>query len=166
MAGVCMTAYQDKANSGGTQISPANFRAGLMNAGFGAIGFIICNSLPKIPKATGFEMIMPQCLGMLASGILIALSMKRYRREKPFFKKVTFENMITGFSFAIAEFVYFFSININGLSTGFVLSQMCVVVSTLIGIFVIKEHKTHKELCLTLGGLVLVVVGGAVTGLI
>ncbi|QBP18125.1 GRP family sugar transporter [Acetilactobacillus jinshanensis] len=164
--GVCMTAYQDKSNSGGMKISKANFKAGLMNASFGAIGFIICNSLPKIPQADGFEMIMPQCLGMLTSGILIALCRKQYRQEKPFFKAVTFENMITGFSFAIAEFVYFFSIDINGLSTGFVLSQMCVVISTLLGIYVIKEHKTHKELSLTLSGLVLVVVGGAITGLI
>ena len=163
--GVCLTALHDK-NSSGPQISAHNFRAGMMNCIFGAIGFIICNSLPKIPQASGLQMILPQSLGMLTSGIIIALIMKRYRQQKPFFKKVTWENMITGVSFSVAEFVYFFSIQINGLSTGFVLSQMCVVVSTLIGIFIIHEHKTHKELCFTLVGLLLVVVGGAVTGLV
>ena len=163
--GVILTAVHDK-QSTGPQISSRNFRAGMMNCIFGAIGFIICNSLPKIPHASGMQMILPQSLGMLTSGIIIALVMKRYRQQKPFFKRITWENMITGVSFSIAEFTYFFSIHLNGLSTGFVLSQMCVVVSTLIGIFIIHEHKTHKELCLTLVGLLLVVAGGAVTGLV
>lgn len=50
----------------------------------------------------------------------------------------------------------------NGLATGFVLSQTSVVLATLTGIF-LKSEKTSKELMITIVGLVLILVAASIT---
>jgi len=55
---------------------------------------------------------------------------------------------------------------VNGLATGFVLSQTSVIFATIGGIYVLKEQKTKKEMVAVLIGLVLVLVAGSVTAFI
>lgn len=164
--GVCMTAFQDK--NQGSHIDKAKFRAGMIDCIAGGIGYIISTALPKVSNDSAWAKLLPQTLGMLAGAVILTLVIKQYRQQKPFFKKVTFLDSFAGISFGIAEVSYLFSIkdSINGLATGFTLSQMCVVVSTLSGIFILHEHKTHKELIMTLAGIVLVVIGGVITALL
>ena len=50
----------------------------------------------------------------------------------------------------------------NGLATGFVLSQTSVVLATLTGIFFLNQ-KTSKELMITIVGLVLILVAASIT---
>ena len=49
----------------------------------------------------------------------------------------------------------------NGLATGFVLSQTSVVLATLTGIFFLNQNK--KELMITIVGLVLILIAASVT---
>ena len=60
-------------------------------------------------------------------------------------KKVSWQQTISGFFFAFAALTYLISAqpNMNGLATGFVLSQTSVVLATLTGIF-LKSEKTSK----------------------
>ena len=51
----------------------------------------------------------------------------------------------------------------NGLATGFILSQTSVVLATLTGIYFLKQHKTSKEMVITIIGLVLILVATSVT---
>ena len=53
--------------------------------------------------------------------------------------------------------------NMNGLATGFVLSQTSVVLATLTGIFFLNQKKTPKELMITIIGLVLILIAASVT---
>ncbi|RRJ27422.1 ribose transporter RbsU, partial [Pseudomonas aeruginosa] len=53
--------------------------------------------------------------------------------------------------------------NMNGLATGFVLSQTSVVLATLTGIYFLNQHKTSKEMLVTVIGLVLILVAATVT---
>lgn len=154
--GVCMTAFHEKTN----HISPHNFRVGVLLSVFGSFGFIACNSLPKIPSASGWEMLLPLSLGMLFSAGAISLSTSSIRQQHPFWNVTVFRNLLTGIMFGLAQCGYFFSMEANGLSTGFVLSQMCVIISTFGGIVFLHEHKTHHELLLTILGLFLVLSGG------
>lgn len=52
------------------------------------------------------------------------------------FPKATWLNIFSGFSFDIAAFAYIFSAQLNGVITAFIYSQLCVIISTLGGIFV------------------------------
>lgn len=51
----------------------------------------------------------------------------------------------------------------NGLATGFVLSQTSVVLATLTGIFFLNQKKTSKELMITIVGLVIILVAASIT---
>ncbi len=74
--------------------------------------------------------------------------------------------MLPGLLFAAASLTYILSASRNGIATGFVLSQLSVVISTLGGIFLLKESKTRRELIATIIGLILIVVGSAATATI
>lgn len=81
-----------------------------------------------------------------------------------FKEKVSWQQIISGFFFAFAALTYLISAqpNMNGLATGFVLSQTSVVLATLTGIF-LKSEKTSKELMITIVGLVLILVAASIT---
>ena len=71
--------------------------------------------------------------------------------------------IISGFFFAFAALTYLISAqpNMNGLATGFILSQTSVVLATLTGIWFLHEKKTKKEMVVTLIGLAIII--GAAT---
>lgn len=64
-----------------------------------------------------------------------------------FKEKVSWQQIISGFFFAFAALTYLISAqpNMNGLATGFVLSQTSVVLATLTGIF-LKSEKNIKRI--------------------
>ena len=51
----------------------------------------------------------------------------------------------------------------NGVNLAFVMSQLCVVISTLGGILFLHEKKTQKGLIYTVIGLILIVAGAVLT---
>lgn len=51
----------------------------------------------------------------------------------------------------------------NGLATGFILSQTSVVLATLTGIWFLGQKKTHKEMLVTILGLVIIIGAAAIT---
>ncbi|WP_430521753.1 GRP family sugar transporter [Ligilactobacillus aviarius] len=53
--------------------------------------------------------------------------------------------------------------NMNGLATGFILSQTSVVLATLMGIWFLGQKKTHKEMLVTILGLVIIIGAAAIT---
>lgn len=76
---------------------------------------------------------------------------------------VSYKQIISGFFFAFAALTYLISAqpNMNGLATGFILSQTSVVLATLTGIWFLHEKKTKKEMVVTLIGLAIII--GAAT---
>lgn len=73
--------------------------------------------------------------------------------------KKSWENIATGFCFAIANLTILLSNQLNGVAVRFTLSQLNVVVATLGGLFILHEKKTHNEMISVLAGLTLVVIG-------
>lgn len=53
--------------------------------------------------------------------------------------------------------------DMNGLATGFILSQTSVVLATLTGIYFLKQAKTKKEMTVTILGLVLIIFAASLT---
>lgn len=128
------------------------------------IGYTACSTLPRIPDASGWSTFPGQTVGMIISAVLIALIF--YPRSHAVLSKATFTNVLTGFNSGFGTLSYLISMILNGVSTGFTLSQMTIVVATFIGLVVLREHKSGKSLAYTLSGVALVVLGGVMTGFI
>ncbi|MGT2341287.1 GRP family sugar transporter [Staphylococcus aureus] len=66
------------------------------------------------------------------------------------------------FTFGALTYLISAQPNMNGLATGFILCNICLaLIST--GIYFLKQHKTSKEMVITIIGLVLILVAASVT---
>ncbi|KRO00617.1 ribose transporter [Companilactobacillus kimchiensis] len=141
---------------------------GTILVAFAEIGYLGYSAFPQAVTVNGFEAFLPQALGMAVVATIFAVVTKKNRSEKPFKAKSSYTNIISGFFFAFAALTYLISArpNVNGLATGFILSQMNVIIATLGGIYILHERKTKKEMVFILSGLVLVVIAGSVTTLL
>lgn len=125
------------------------------------LGYVGYSAFPRIANVSGWQGFFPQALGMASMSVLLAMGTIG---TKVFKEKTTWFNLLSGVIFSIAALTYLISAQKNGVTTGFTLSQMNVVIATLGGIVILKEHKTKQELIFTFIGLALVIVGGAVIG--
>ena len=77
--------------------------------------------------------------------VAVIYALMNMSKGNAFKEKVSWQQIISGFFFAFAALTYLISAqpNMNGLATGFVLSQTSVVLATLTGIF-LKSEKHQK----------------------
>ncbi len=142
---------------------------GVILVAFAEVGYLGYSAFPQAFKSMdGFEAFLPQALGMAVVATIFAFATKQNRASKPFKTKSSYTNIISGLFFAFAALTYLISArpSVNGLATGFILSQMNVIIATLGGIYILHERKTKKEMVFILSGLVLVVIAGSVTTLL
>ena len=113
---------------------------------------------------------LPQAMGMLLVASIYSgvLSFTEKNKKSAFLEKVSYLQIISGFFFAFAALTYLISAqpNMNGLATGFILSQTSVVIATLTGIYFLGQKKTKKEMKVTLLGLALIIVAATITVMI
>ena len=140
-----------------------NLRSAVILLLVGEIGYWIYSAAPQAPDIGGFKAFLPQAIGMVIVAVIYALM--NMSKGNAFKEKVSWQQIISGFFFAFAALTYLISAqpNMNGLATGFVLSQTSVVLATLTGIFFLNQKKTSKELMITIVGLVLILVAASIT---
>ena len=126
---------------------------------FTSVGYWIYSSFPKAITADAQTLFLPQMIGIFIGSIIFLLVSHQTKVLK---EKTTWLNIFSGFSFGIAAFAYIFSAQLNGVITAFIYSQLCVIISTLGGIFFIGENKTKLELVETFVGLILIIIGAAI----
>lgn len=114
--------------------------------------YVLTNQLFSIE---GYQIILPQSVGMLIASSLIYII---YFEGDFSFSNLSY-NLITGFSWSIANLGMFLTTIQLGVATSFSISQSCVIVATLGGIFFFKEKKAHKEWLFILLGIVLIMAG-------
>ncbi|RRG10985.1 MAG: sugar transporter [Lactobacillus sp.] len=129
---------------------------------FTTIGYCIYESIPKGLENSGLAIFLPESLGMCL-GVIVYLIFSR--QLDAFKQKTSYLNAIGGLVFSIAAVSYIFSVRDNGVNTAFIVSQVSVVISTLGGMLVMHEHKSHREMVLTVLGLVLIIAGAFTTSL-
>ncbi|KTW19110.1 ribose/proton symporter RbsU [Staphylococcus warneri] len=129
----------------------------------GEIGYWLYSAAPQATDIGGKAAFLPQAIGMVIVAVIYGLM--KMKNGNPFTNKVTWLQIISGFFFAFAALTYLISTqpNMNGLATGFVLSQTSVVLATLTGIYFLNQRKTSKEMLVTVIGLVLILVAATVT---
>ncbi|USS84451.1 GRP family sugar transporter [Fructilactobacillus myrtifloralis] len=145
----------------------------------GVIGYWLYSAAPQIenlkwaqgfvPRTTpmsGLQAFLPQTIGMVLVAVIYGITL--LKQENVFKQATSYKQIIAGFFFGIAALAYLVAAQPVekgglGLSTAFVVSQVSVVIATLTGIYMLGQHKTHKEMVATLIGLALIIVAAAVT---
>lgn len=158
IVGVALTAFQEKNEASAEQ---ANMKKGIIILLMSSAAFVLYAVIPRIAGVNGWDALFPQAIGMFLGSVLFC----SFEKQPDIFGKKSFQNIITGFFFAVANITMMLSNEANGVALGFTLSQMNVIVSTLGGMILLHETKTSKEIKYTLGGLFLVVAGGILIGL-
>ncbi len=121
----------------------------------GEIGYWAYSAAPQATSLTGKEAFLPQAIGMVLVGVVYGLVvMIKDKAQKPFTNPISYKQIFSGFFFAFAALTYLISAqpDMNGLATGFILSQTSVVLATLTGIWFLGQKKTKKEMTVTLIG--------------
>ena len=131
----------------------------------GEIGYWAYSAAPQAASINGKQAFLPQAIGMVIVGVIYGIITLVRKQGNPFAQKVTYKQIISGFFFAFAALTYLISAqpNMNGLATGFILSQTSVVLATLTGIWFLGQKKTHREMTVTVGGLILIIAAAAIT---
>lgn len=124
----------------------------------GLIGYAV---IPRIFKLNGWDMLLPQSVSMW---IVIAFIVSKVKNNQMWYLK-SWQNILTGLCFAIANLTILLSNEYNGIAIGYTLSQLNVVVATLGGIFILNETNSIAKKRRIIIGLTLIVTGAILIGL-
>lgn len=152
--GVILTSLKGDNEDGGNN----NYKKALPILIISTIGYVTYVVIGQFFEVEGWDALFPQAIGMVIGGIL--LSFKHQPKKKNVLK-----NIIPGVVWALGNMALFYSQPKVGVATSFSFSQMLVVVSTLGGIFILKEKKTKKQYIGIAIGIVLIIVAAFLLGL-
>ncbi|MBC1447662.1 glucose transporter GlcU [Listeria welshimeri] len=154
--GIFLTSYQQNKDENSGQ----NMKKGIITLLISSVGYVGYVVITRWFDISGWDAILPQAIGMVIAGLLFSI-----KSEEKRFTKQTWLNMIPGIMWATGNLALLFSNKLVGIATGFSLSQMGVVISTIGGILFLGEKKTRKELVLVIIGVILVIIGGTMIGI-
>ncbi|MDA6023339.1 GRP family sugar transporter [Listeria monocytogenes] len=154
--GIFLTSYQQHKDENSGQ----NMKKGIITLLISSVGYVGYVVITRWFDISGWDAILPQAIGMVVAGLLFSI-----KSEEKRFTKQTWLNMIPGVMWATGNLALLFSNKLVGIATGFSLSQMGVVISTIGGILFLGEKKSKKELILVIIGVVLVIIGGTMIGI-
>lgn len=135
----------------------------------GEIGYWAYSAAPQATAIDGMHAFLPQAIGMVIVAVIYsAVVTIKGGETSPFIEAVSYKQIFSGFFFAFAALTYLISAqpDMNGLATGFILSQTSVVLATLTGIWFLGQKKTTKEMTVTIIGLVLILAAATITVMI
>ncbi|MBM9830848.1 ribose/proton symporter RbsU [Enterococcus sp. DIV1444a] len=135
----------------------------------GEIGYWAYSAAPQATAIDGMHAFLPQAIGMVIVAVIYsAVVTFKGGETSPFIEAVSYKQIFSGFFFAFAALTYLISAqpDMNGLATGFILSQTSVVLATLTGIWFLGQKKTAKEMTVTIIGLVLILAAATITVMI
>lgn len=159
--GARMTVWSEKKDSA----DASNIKKAVIILAIGEIGYWLYSAAPQETSITGMNAFLPQAIGMVIVAVVYSLVISVKEKENALTQMVSYKQIISGFFFAFAALTYLISAqpNMNGLATGFILSQTSVVLATLTGIWVLGQKKTSKEMKITIIGLVLILLAATLT---
>lgn len=158
--GVIFTTIGDEKKSKLSQNK--NIIKGLLVLIFTSIGYWIYSVIPKVISFSGSTIFLPEMMGAFIAAFIYSFIVD----HKIIIESKTWKDIFAGILWSIAAFLYILSAKLIGIATSFTITQLCVVISTLGGIFFLHEQKNRKEMIFTIIGLILVVMGGAITSFI
>lgn len=152
-----------------TQEKASILKKAVLLLAVGEIGYWAYSAAPQSTSIDGMHAFLPQAIGMLLVALVYSVILSVKDKEKSALAEaVSYKHIFSGFFFAFAALTYLISAqpDMNGLATGFILSQTSVVLATLTGIWFLGQKKTKKEMTITIIGLVLILAAAAMTVMI
>ncbi|MBO0443056.1 ribose/proton symporter RbsU [Vagococcus fluvialis] len=165
IVGASLTVWTEEKSDENTSV----LKKAVIMLAIGEIGYWGYSAAPQATSLTGQEAFLPQAIGMVLVAVIYSLVLSVKTKEKSaFIEVVSYKHIFSGFFFAFAALTYLISAqpDMNGLATGFILSQTSVVLATLTGIWFLGQKRTKKEMTMTLIGLALIIVAATVTVLL
>lgn len=159
--GARFTVWSEKKDSANS----SNIKKAVIILAVGEIGYWLYSAAPQETSITGMNAFLPQAIGMVIVAVVYSLVIAIKEKENALTQVVSYKQIISGFFFAFAALTYLISAqpNMNGLATGFILSQTSVVLATLTGIWFLGQKKTSKEMKITIVGLILILLAATLT---
>lgn len=155
--GVACTSLTDKGTAEGNK---KNQTTTMIVLALTTLGYITSSSIPKALKGDGVMIFLGETIGMMIATLIYLIGSKQIKVLK---EKQSYQVIPAGIIYAIAALSYIISVQMNGVNLAFVMSQLCVVISTLGGIVFLHEQKTKKGYIYTVIGLALIVAGAVLT---
>jgi glucose uptake protein len=146
-----------RANGGNAGQSLAYALGVLTISSFGLIGYAV---IPRVFNLNGWDMLLPQSLAMWVSMFLFISVVP----GNQIWSAKSWQNIVTGMCFAVANLAILISNQVNGLAIGYTLSQLNVVIATLGGLFILHEHHGKNGRLRISVGLTLVIAGAIFIG--
>ncbi|GEP19852.1 ribose/proton symporter RbsU [Pediococcus argentinicus] len=164
IVGASMTVWSEHKDASNSK----KLREAVVLLAIGEIGYWAYSAAPQATHIDGMHAFLPQAIGMLIVGVVYSIFLAIKGEKLALAEGVSYRQIFSGFFFAFAALTYLISTqpNMNGLATGFILSQTSVVLATLTGIWFLGQKKTRREMQITVLGLVLILVAATVTVLI
>ncbi|MBT9717709.1 ribose/proton symporter RbsU [Enterococcus durans] len=163
--GAWMTVWSEKKDKENSNL----LKKAVLLLAIGEIGYWAYSAAPQATSIDGMHAFLPQAMGMVLVAVVYTAVLSFKGNEKSAFTEVvSYKHIFSGFFFAFAALTYLISAqpDMNGLATGFILSQTSVVLATLTGIWFLGQKKTKKEMTITVIGLVLILAAATITVLI
>ncbi|RGI28727.1 ribose/proton symporter RbsU [Melissococcus sp. OM08-11BH] len=159
--GARFTVWSEKKDSANS----SNIKKAVIILAVGEIGYWLYSAAPQETSITGMNAFLPQAIGMVIVAVVYSLVIAIKEKENALTQVVSYKQIISGFFFAFAALTYLISAqpSMNGLATGFILSQTSVVLATLTGIWFLGQKKTSKEMKITIVGLILILLAATLT---
>ncbi|UNM90191.1 ribose/proton symporter RbsU [Vagococcus sp. CY52-2] len=159
--GARFTVWSEKKDSANS----SNIKKAVIILAVGEIGYWLYSAAPQETSITGMNAFLPQAIGMVIVAVVYSLVIAIKEKENALTQVVSYKQIISGFFFAFAALTYLISAqpSMNGLATGFILSQTSVVLATLTGIWFLGQKKTPKEMKITIVGLILILLAATLT---
>lgn len=161
--GAWMTVWTEKKNTEGSNL----LKKAVLLLAVGEIGYWAYSAAPQATSIDGMYAFLPQAIGMVIVAVVYSAVLS-FKEKSAFVEVVSYKHIFSGFFFAFAALTYLISAqpDMNGLATGFILSQTSVVLATLTGIWFLGQKKTKKEMTVTVIGLVLILAAATITVMI
>ncbi|MFS1134336.1 ribose/proton symporter RbsU [Enterococcus hirae] len=161
--GAWMTVWTEKKNTEGSNL----LKKAVFLLAVGEIGYWAYSAAPQATSIDGMHAFLPQAIGMVIVAVVYSAVLS-FKEKSAFVEVVSYKHIFSGFFFAFAALTYLISAqpDMNGLATGFILSQTSVVLATLTGIWFLGQKKTKKEMTVTVIGLVLILAAATITVMI
>ena len=137
--------------------------AGIRALIISTIGYIGYTVIVRFANVNAKAVILPQAIGMFAGAVIFVFISKA--AVTAFKNRHTWANMITGIIWGVGNIFMFLAIPSVGLAISYSLAQAGIVISTFGSIWLLGEHKTHREMQYVIFGSILIIVGSTLLGM-
>lgn len=173
IVGTVLTTYTESAaDAEQAKASKSDLRKGVIITTISSALYVAYATAARFFNVDSFQILLPQALFMLASTFVISLYVSKkdsvdgvFGKTQGVFGIKSWQNMLTGVLWSVANITVLFSNQVNGVAVGWTLANMNLIFATLGGLFILHEKKTPKELCFVIAGMVLIAVGGILIGI-